>query len=153
METKSGGLSAGRELIRRQAERDLELCAGAFARYGLELSAEDCRMLAEERARALAGHGRVEFGGGILPRLAEAFCDSPFLDQRNLADTLAELQDSFYEFKTEAEERFSDEELIGFLRDCFDGVCQGSLEDLRDVTWEELIRERREEGYRDGGRE
>jgi hypothetical protein len=40
-------------------------------------------------------------------------------------------------------DRIPDDELIGFMKDRFDGVCQGSLEYLSGTTLEELCRNTR----------
>lgn len=110
------------------------------ARFGLTLSEADCMLLAERRFTALQSAGRVEFCASVLPALAEAFCDSPYLEQRDYAETLGTLQDLFYELKNEAAERISDDELIVFLRAQFDGTCGGSLEALRDIALDGLCR-------------
>lgn len=86
--------------------------------------------LVTSRAEALRVSGRIEFGGGILPKLIETFCDSPYFDQNNYAETLAELQEAFYYFKTEAMEQFSDDELIEYMVKVFNGRAQGSTEYL-----------------------
>lgn len=64
---------------------------------------------------------RVEFGGGVLKQLVRAFCASPYLDQENYADTLAQLQALFYHFKQESHDRIPDDELIAAMAQCFDG--------------------------------
>ena len=110
------------------------------ARFGLTLSDTECALLAERRLTALRSAGRVEFCASVLPALAEAFCDSPYLEQRDYAETLGALQELFYELKNEAAERLADDELIAFLRAQFDGPCGGSLEALRDVMLDGLCR-------------
>ena len=110
------------------------------ARFGLTLSDTECALLAERRFTALQSAGRVEFCASVLPALAEAFCDSPYLEQRDYAETLGALQELFYELKNEAAERLADDELIAFLRAQFDGPCGGSLEALRDVMLDGLCR-------------
>lgn len=41
----------------------------------------------------------MEFGAGILGRIAEAFCDSPWISQEDYEQTLHEVTGLFYEFK------------------------------------------------------
>ena len=77
---------------------------------------------------------RVRFTGYSL------FCDSPFLTRDNYAQTLAELQDAFYYFKNESEDRISDDELVELMRDVFNGRAQGSMEHLIGTSLEELCR-------------
>jgi hypothetical protein len=128
------------QLLAAQELRECNLFTG---RYGLSLSEAQIERLVVRRFGALRDTGRVEFGEGILKKLIYAFCDSPYLFQENYEDTLLELQDSFYYFKGEADERLSDDELIGFMKQVFDGPAQGSLEYLSGTSLEELCRDAR----------
>ncbi len=128
------------------ANRELEAlseCNALTGRYGLSLTEKQLGALMVRQREAVAAAGRVEFGGGVLRALIEAFCDSPFISQENYEQTLAELLESFYYFKTEAEDRIPDDELIQFMRRHFDTTCQGSLEYLCGTTLEELCRNTR----------
>ncbi len=109
-------------------------------RFGLTLTGAQMRTLVERRFQALKSTGRVEFGEGILSKLIDAFCDSPYLFAENYESTLIELQDMFYFFKGEAMERLSDDELIEAMRDCYNGKAGGSLEYLSGTTLEALCR-------------
>ncbi len=109
-------------------------------RYGLTLSEAQAAELVECRKRALEASGRVEFGGGILPKLIRAFCDSPYIEQENYETTLAELQEAFYYFKSESMDRFSDDELIEFMVKVFNGRAQGSAEYLTGTSLEAIAR-------------
>ena len=133
--------SASRELT----ERELQNCNERTARFGLMLTGAEISMLAAAREDALRDTGRVEFGSGILGKLAERFCDSPFLTRENWADTLAELQDDFYYFKNESSDRLSDDELIEIMKKVFDGPAQGSLDYLSGTSLPELCRRARED--------
>ncbi len=128
------------------ANRELEAlseCNALTGRYGLSLTEKQLRALVARQREAVAAAGRVEFGGGVLQTLVKAFCDSPFISQENYEQTLAELLESFYYFKTEAEDRIPDDELIQFMRRHFDTTCQGSLDYLCGTTLEELCRNTR----------
>ena len=125
-------LSAAKEEIRR--------CNDLNQIYGLTLTESDITELVELRGNALRSTGRVEFGGGVLPKLIRAFCKSPYVDPYNYATTLAELQDAFYYFKNESEDRFSDDELIEFMANIFNGQAHGSAEVLTSISLEELCR-------------
>ena len=114
--------------------------------HGLFLNGEQCAALTQHRREALQARGRMEFGQSVLPKLIEAFCDSPYLDQSNLEQTLAELIDMFYYFKGESMERLSDDDLIDHMKRAFDKVCQGSLEALAGRSLEELCKQAREGG-------
>ena len=96
--------------------REVRECNAYSRQFGLVLKEPETRELVECRQKVLVDTGRVEFGGGILPKLIHAFCDSPYIDQETYAATLAELQEAFYYFKGEAQERFTDDERIEFIK-------------------------------------
>ena len=122
------------------AHQEIRECNAYSRKFGLVLSETEITDLVISRAEALRASGRIEFGGGILPKLIEAFCDSPYIEQENYADTLAELQEAFYYFKTEAMDYFSDEELIEYMVKVFNGRAQGSAEYLSGTSLEALAR-------------
>lgn len=125
------------------ARQELLACNARTALCGLTLTETDVEQLAQAHVDALRSTGRVEFGGGALQKLVYAFCDSPYLTQENYAQTLSELQEIFYCFKNESGERLSDDELIGAMKEVFDGRAQGSLEYLAGTSPEELCRRAR----------
>ena len=116
----------------------------------------DNNMLMPLRQQLLAAHQEIrecnayssKFGlvlseteiTGLVTSRAEALCDSPYIEQENYADTLAELQEAFYYFKTEAMDRFSDDELIEYMVKVFNGRAQGSAEYLSGTSLEALAR-------------
>lgn len=109
-------------------------------RFGLSLTETQELALVARRDEVLREMGRIEFGPGILRQLADAFCDSRHITQDAWLDTLMELTESFYYFKQESCEMIPDDELIAFMRDAFEGPCEGSVTWLRDVTLETLCR-------------
>ncbi|MDZ4907439.1 DUF6323 family protein, partial [Clostridium perfringens] len=113
------------------------------SKYGLTLSNEDIIELVENRFKSLKDTGRIEFSEGVLKKLVEAGCDSPYIMQQNYKDTLMEIQESFYFFKSEAMDQIPDDELIEFMKRHFDGKCQGSVEYLSGTSLEELCRNTR----------
>jgi uncharacterized protein YbcC (UPF0753/DUF2309 family) len=121
----------------------LKSCNEITLKYGLTLSDEDINELVENRFKSLKDTGRIEFSEGILKKIVEEFCDSPYIMQENYKDTMMELQQCFYFFKNEAMEQISDEELIEFMKAHFDGNCEGSLEYLSGTTLEDLCRDTR----------
>ncbi len=122
------------------AKEELRCCEALNRLYGLTLTEADITELVQLRGEALRATGRVEFGGGILPKLVRAFCRSPYVDARNYAATLADLQDAFYYFKNESEDRFSDDDLIEFMAKVFNGRAEGSTELLCAISLEDLCR-------------
>ena len=112
--------------------------------YGLTLTQEQMAALADSQVRALRDTGRVELGNGILPRLIEAFCDSPNLHQADYAGTLETLQTVFYRVKNEAGDLTPDEDILKVLRRAFD-QAGGSTDYLESLPLAEMIRQMKEE--------
>lgn len=128
------------ELLMIAAKEEIRLCNDLGKPYGLCLTEQDITELVELRSQALRNTGRVEFGGGILPKLIRAFCSSPYLDAYNYVETLGLLQDAFYYYKSESQDRFSDDDLIEFMVDVFNGPAHGSAELLTTISLEQLCR-------------
>ena len=101
---------------RAETVRALDACNARTVRFGLTLSPEQMEQLAEGRFRALRETGRVEFGEGILPRLVMAFCDSPYLQQEDWAETLLLLQQVFYKFKNDFRDSIGDDTLLRLMQ-------------------------------------
>ncbi|MGN1181218.1 MAG: DUF6323 family protein [Suilimivivens sp.] len=99
-------------------------------RFGLVLTQEEAKLLVENRNHVLKEQQRVEFGEGILPKLIFAFCDSAYIDQENYVETIARLQEIFYIFKNETLDEITDDELLEFMREQFEGKCCGDTEYL-----------------------
>ncbi len=116
-------------------------------KFGLTLSQEDTEVLLAERAEVLKSEQRVEFGGSILPQLIYAFCDSAFISQDNYLDTIVRLQEIFFLYKNEMRDEITDEELVNFMREQFNGVCYGDL-DYLEGTCLEIFAEAVRAGYR-----
>lgn len=108
--------------------------------YGVTLSEKDALMLMENRRESLKESQRIEFGEGILPKLIYHFCDSPYIYQENYADTIAALQEIFYQYKNECLDEMTDDELLGCMKQFFDGPCQGSVEYLEETCLDEIAR-------------
>ena len=108
--------------------------------FGLSLTAQDAKELIEYRNGSLRKYGRVEFGGSILDKLIFAFCDSHYIDQNNYLETLKRLQDIFYRYKNESQDKLTDDELITFMREQYEGVCMGDEEYLEKTCLERFSR-------------
>ncbi|MEG1932656.1 MAG: DUF6323 family protein, partial [Pygmaiobacter sp.] len=118
------------ELQQSQMLRALHDSNESSLRYGLALSDTEIEALVVHHQETLRECRRVEVGEGILKQLIEVFCDSPYLVPSTYAQTLTELQELFYYFKSEAGETLSDEELLTLMKERFDGEAQGSLDYL-----------------------
>jgi len=116
-------------------------------KFGLDLSPAQADMLARRQVEALREAGRIEFGGGILKKLVLAFCDSPFIQPEDWADTLAQLQTIFYELKNETKDRLGDDDLIFRMTARFNGAAGGSLDALESTPPEWFFHPEAERGW------
>lgn len=131
-------------ITQKNIAKSLEKCNAYTEKYGLKLSSSDIISLLESRKEVLKEQERLELGESILPKLIYAFCDSPFIYQDNYLDTISGLQDIFYHYKNESMDGLSDDELIEYMKDMFNGECQGSLEYLEETCLDRLARDIRE---------
>lgn len=140
------------ELLQLEKQKNelvtLVSCNEKTQQFGLVLTGEDAKQLMTCRNDSLKRYERVEFGHGILDKLIFAFCDSQYINQENYVEILEQLQDIFYEFKNEAEEKLTDDELMTFMREQFESVCFGDL-DYLEGTCLERFAEAIRAGYRD----
>lgn len=119
------------ELLSGQTQITQILDTNPYTRhFGLTLTDEDARLLVQERTESLKTERRVEFGQGILPKIIYTFCDSAYITQRNYRDTLIRLQEIFFLYKNEMLDEITDDELLEFMKEQFEGVCCGDLEYL-----------------------
>ncbi|NCC15432.1 MAG: hypothetical protein EOM28_03670 [Clostridia bacterium] len=127
-------------LIQTQAVQEILKYNDLTARYGLVLTEQQAVALVETRTFALKENGRIEFGGGVIEKLIYEFLDSPYLSSNHYEQTLHDLIEIFYYYKNEALDLFSDDDLIHFMKQSYDGVCQGSLELLSGRELDRLAR-------------
>ena len=136
MENSFGFLTA--LTMKQVGVTDIVACNEETSRYGLMLTQEQAKELIETRNQALADNGRIEFGVGILNKIISGFCDSPYLIQKDYAETLHALVEAFYYFKNESQDELGDDELILLMKDFYDNTCHGSLELLVGRELEKL---------------
>lgn len=115
-------------MLKVQAVNEIVKCNDITGEYGLTLTAEQAAELVETRTQALNASGRIEFGGGIIEKIIKEFCDSPYLIMSNYAESLHDLVELFYFYKNETMDMVGDDELISFMKEAFDGICQGSMD-------------------------
>jgi len=115
---------------KKQELANILTCNEKSSQFGLTLTEHDAQELMVCRNESLKRYQRAEFGTGILEKLIDTFCDSQYIHQSNYTETLEQLQDIFYEFKNEALDLLTDDELLTFMKEQFEGVCSGDLEYL-----------------------
>lgn len=127
-------------LWQAETEQALATLNDVGARYGLRLTSAELARIDQARRDVLLETGRIEFGQSVVEKLVYAFCDSPYIQPDEWADTLIGLQEAFYYFKGEAMERISDDELVSYMQAVFDGPAQGDLSYLTGSSLEALCR-------------
>lgn len=115
-------------MIQQYAVNSILSCNEETSQYGLTLTAQQAHALVLSRNQSLKASGRIELGGGVIEKLIHSFAGSPYINIENYEETLHCLIDIFYSFKSDTWEAVSDDQLIEFMKDAFDGSCRGSLE-------------------------
>lgn len=118
----------------------LQGCNQYTEKFSLKLSQQEALTLLKDRAEVLKEQQRVEFGEGILEKLIFTFCDSPYIYQDNYVETIGKLQEIFFLYKNESLDELTDDELLTYMKEQFEGACQGSLEHLEDTALEGFAR-------------
>lgn len=108
--------------------KSLLLLNDTTSEYGITLTASEASAIVENRDKALVNTGRIEFGTSVTEKIIKVFCSSPYVNRANFADTVSELTEIFFYYKSEMLEKLSDDELIKLMKDEFDGRCEGSTE-------------------------
>jgi hypothetical protein len=117
---------------------------------GLILTPDEAKEIIISRDASLQNHGRVEVGLDTSQRLIQRLCQSPFISQEEYTSTLISIQEIFYYARNETEDKTGDEELMNIIFDFYDGVCEGSVELLREMVEkysEELRRQNQKKDY------
>jgi hypothetical protein len=127
-------------IARQSGAIDVAGCNETAERFGITISENGARLLAEAHNKTLKRLGRVEFAGGVIDKLITAFCDSPYLDSSNFLEAMEEFIEIFYEFKNDSLDGADDDEVIGLMKKYFDCECAGSIEALRDDMGREARR-------------
>ena len=106
------------------------------SQFGLCLTNVELVELMQSRFLVLRELERIEFGEGILPRLLFEFCDTAYITGDRYKETIETLQEIFYEFKNASEDKVTDDELLTFMREQFEGICYGDTGYLRTLCLE-----------------
>jgi len=122
------------------AANEILECNARTARHNLFITDRQAVELVEARSQNLRDNGRVELGAGIIDRLIDVFCSSDYLMQDNYAETIHELMEIFYYYKNETLDLVSDDDLIDYMKQSYEGVCQSSTELLKGRELDRLAR-------------
>lgn len=125
----------------KQQLQTLMDCNQYTEKFGVKLSKEEALQILQSRKERLKELERLELNEGILPKLIFTFCDSPYIYQDNYADSIESLLEIFYLYKNESLEELSDDELLDYMKEHFDGDCQGSLDYLEETCLENFCRD------------
>lgn len=128
------------QLTIQKQMKDLIACNDYTKEFGIQLSEKEALELIKERRENLIRQERVEFGEGIITKLIFTFCDSPYIYQDNYVDTIQRLQEIFYLYKNESLDELTDDELTAYMKEQFEGKCQGDLDYLEDTALEAFAR-------------
>lgn len=112
--------------------------------FGLLLTESDAIEIIQTQKNSLKKNYRFEFGTDTVSKLIFTFSDSPYLTQSHYAETLHDLIELFYYFKSETSEALDDDTLIALMKDYYDHVCEGSMELLEMKDLETMARNLRE---------
>lgn len=115
------------EVHNRYVAKELLASNERTAIYGIVLSEQDCKEIAECRSQLLMETERIEIGTGAARRIIEEFCDCSYVDPRNFKDTVAGLLECFYTIKNETEDTISDDKVLRFIRLVFETEAGGDV--------------------------
>ena len=113
-------------------------------KFGLTITKKEAREIIDSKNETLKKYKRIEFSSGLTEKIIYMFSDSDYIDRNNYIDTIKDLIDIFYNFKTETEDKLTDDELLNFMKEQFDNICFGNLEYLKDTCMERFSKDVRE---------
>ena len=115
---------------KEQEIASIRKCNEYTEKYGLILTDTQIKNIIKRKEEILKETGRIELRESIMDKLIKEFCDSPYISNENYEETLYELLEIFYNYKNETMDFIADEELIKFMKESFDNICNGDLEYL-----------------------
>lgn len=134
------GQQENNQLTIQKQMKDLMACNDYTKQFGIQLSEKEALDLVKERRENLIRQERIEFGEGIITKLIFTFCNSAYIYQDNYVETIQRLQEIFYLYKNESLDELTDDELLEYMKEQFDGKCQGDLDYLEDTALEAFAR-------------
>jgi len=101
-------------------------------KFGLQITSADAEDIINARNQHLLELGRVDTNLGIVKKIIQIFCSSPYLDNASFVDTINDLVHTFYFLKNHSHDLINDDDLISLMQFYFNGSCGGSVELLRE---------------------
>lgn len=126
--------------------QELMPCNQYTQKFGLSLSEQEAKELVIQKREVLQEQRRIELGESILKKIIFVFCDSPYIYQDNYIDMIERLTEIFFLYKNESMDELSDDELLDYMKQSFDGECEGSMDFLEDTALEQFARKIRKQG-------
>ena len=108
--------------------REILNCNDFSKEYGLILSKEQVLDIINTKNNSLKDNGRVEFDKSVISLIIKEFCSSNYIEAVKYVETINELIELFYYYKSETFDILTDDELIEYMKDEFNGKCQGSID-------------------------
>lgn len=139
MDTSDMFLKALSVYSQGRTSRELASLNEKTARYGISITQEEAKQLAESNKFSLAEHSRFEFGKSAVIKIAERFAESTFVHKREFTVLVAELTDHFYLFKNEVGDKVGDDDIIDIMFEYFDKRCGGSTELLMNRYFDSIV--------------
>lgn len=106
---------------------------------GLYLSELDAQELMETKLTTLNNLGRIEINQEIVCEIICEFYDSPYIDKYNYLLEFKELIRVFYYYQSILWTKLTDEQILKYLKECFDGEAAGNIELLYEPCLNNLI--------------
>lgn len=114
--------------IRNDTAEKLMLLNEKIMQYGIVLTKKQAELIASAEREHISETERIVFGEAASVGIVKKFARSCFADERDFAETAAELVGIFYTIKEETDDEISDSDLTEMMFDCFENLCVGSLE-------------------------
>lgn len=106
---------------------------GDCAPYGLSLSDAQMKAIVVHHHHSCRKFHLLAMGEGILGNLMRTFADCYCMKQDILEEQILKLSDLFLQYRKEVSRTlFTDEELLDLMREQFEKICYGDLEEMEE---------------------
>lgn len=102
----------------------------------LAFSSSEALELVINKNNVLNSIGRIEIDNTIIDKIILSFYDSEYIDLENYFEVINSLVETFYIYQNKFSNYLIDDELIEYLRECYD-KC-GSIELLNSLYFDKL---------------